>query len=328
MVVVACSACGTQGPESHQGEPRTVDLRLDEPPSVPALFAPGVVSTGLAERDLTITPDGNELYFSAQVGANAHFSAILVLRRNGDHWTGPEVAPFSGQHFDLEPAISPDGKQLFFVSNRPKPGADQPTTDEDIWVVEREGDGWGAPRNIGPPINSDRPEFFPSLTRDGTLYFTARDEEGEAIFRARPSGDGYTEPVRLGPQVNTGRARFNAFVAPDESFLILPIYGREDSLGGVDYYVVFRSDDDRWSDPIPLGPQINWPSGNEWSASLSPDGKALFFMASRSEIENRRAPDRLGYAEMQRLHEQPMNGNSDIWWVDAGIVSALRPEKF
>jgi len=30
---------------------------------------------------------------------------------------------------------------------------------------------------------------------------------------------------------------------------------------------------------------------------------------------------------MQRLHDLPMNGNSDIWWVDAEVISRLRPEE-
>ncbi|MEE8526791.1 MAG: hypothetical protein V3T72_22890 [Thermoanaerobaculia bacterium] len=51
------------------------------------------------------------------------------------------------------------------------------------------------------------------------------------VFEAALDG-AYAEPERLPPQVNTGRDRFNAFIAADESFLILPIFGRDDSLGG------------------------------------------------------------------------------------------------
>jgi len=322
---VSATAGAVEPPEVLTGE----YLGQPLPGAEPQLFAGGIVSTGMSERDLAMTPDGTEIYFSAQVGREAAFSAILVIRQVDGKWTLPEIAPFSGQYFDLEPAVSPDGGRFFFVSNRPREGSDQPVADEDIWAMDREGAGWGAPYNLGPPVNSDNPEFFPSVTSDGTLYYTAKAEDGkEAIYRARPLDGGFGEPELLGPEVNSGKARFNAFVAPDESFLILPIYGREDSIGGVDYYVVFRSEDDRWSEPINLGDKINTPTGAEWSASLSPDGKVLFFMSSRSVIVNRRAPRRMGYDELRKLHELSMNGNPDIWWVDAAAVRALRPSGF
>ncbi|MDX1387727.1 MAG: hypothetical protein R3344_00950 [Acidobacteriota bacterium] len=308
-------------PPSIEEEPRTGPYLGEDLPGAEArLFAPGFVSTGLSERDVTMTPDGSELYFSAQVGERGNFTAIVFTRQVDGVWTRPEVAPFSGQYLDIEPHVSPDGSKLFFASNR---GGNM-----DIWVVDRVGDGWGAPRNIGPPVNTEGDEFFPSVTRDGTIYYTGPDENGaEVIYRARPAGDGegYAKPEQLPEQVNSGQLRFNAFVSPDESFLIVPMYGREDSLGGVDYYVVFRSDDDIWTEPISLGAAVNSATGNEWSASLSPDGKVLFFMASRSEIEDHRAPAPMGYAAMRELHDSPMNGNSDIWWIDAGVIDALRP---
>ena len=103
--------------------------------------------------------------------------------------------------------------------------------------------------------------------------------------------------------------------------------GREDSVGGVDYYVVFRTPDDRFSEPINLGVAINTPN-SEWSASVSPGGDVLFFMSSRSVIVDHRAPARMDHAAMWRLHGVAMNGNSDIWWVDASVISDLRPAGF
>ena len=87
-----------------------------EPPGIePRLFAPGVVSTGLATRDVAMTPDGNELYFSVTVGAH---TMIMVTTSVGGTWTEPMVAPFSGRYLDIEPCISPDGQRFFFLSTR------------------------------------------------------------------------------------------------------------------------------------------------------------------------------------------------------------------
>lgn len=306
----------------------TGDYLGQEPPATtPRLFAPGIVSTGLSERDMAITPDGSEIYYSGVIGANHNFSAILVVKRIEGRWSKPEVAPFSGNYMDLEPAISPDGQRFFFMSNRPGPGVTEPLGSEDIWVMERTAEGWSEPANLGPPVNTEAPEFFPSVTLDGTLYFTRRGEgRAETIFRSRLVDGAYTEPEELGPEVNSGQTQFNAFIAPDESYLVVPVWGREDSLGGVDYYVVFRSPDDVWSEPINLGEAINTAEGAEWSPFVSPDGKYFFFMSSRATIQDRYSAERLDYADLQRLHGLPMNGNSDIWWVDAEAITGLRPE--
>ncbi len=58
----------------------------------------------------------------------------------------------------------------YFLSTRPD--GDEAVGDQDIWYVERNGSGWSLPVNLGEPVNTDGGEFFPSLTRDGTLYFT------------------------------------------------------------------------------------------------------------------------------------------------------------
>ena len=158
--------------------------------------------------------------------------------------------------------------------------------------------GWG-PRVIVPPVNSALPGYFPSLTRDGTIYFT-REEAGSrvsAIWRARRESGGYRDPERLPAQVNSGRSHFNAFVAPDQSYVIGLTDGRPDSIGGCDYYVVFRAPDDRWSQPINLGPEVNTKGSQEFSPFVSPDGRYFFFMSSRPA-----APERLMFRLFRGLH--------------------------
>lgn len=321
-------------PEPKPADPAANELSVitgdylgQEPPgSVPELFAPGIVSTGLGERDVAMTPDGNELYYTAVVGPAFNFGAIVVTKRVDGQWTPPEVAPFSGHHMDLEPAISPNGQKFFFMSTRPVPGATETAGNEDIWVMNRSAEGWGEPYNLGPPINTEGGEFFPSVTADGTLYFTRKVAEGsESIYRSRLVDGVYSEPELLPEQVNTGQLRFNAFIARDESYIIVPVWGREDSLGGVDYYIVFRSPEDVWSEPINMGQTVNAADGAEWSPYVSPDGKYLFFMSSRATIQDRFSPVRQTYESLQDLHNRPMNGSFDIWWVDARIIEELRP---
>jgi hypothetical protein len=55
-------------------------------------------------------------------------------------------------------------------------------------MVERKGEGWGEPRNLGAPINSPGAEWFPTLAADGTLYFGSDWEGGKGgtdLWRSR-----------------------------------------------------------------------------------------------------------------------------------------------
>ena len=329
VLVLACSPSGQVEPEPDQSffpELRGPYLGQEPPGLEPELFAPGIISTGLQTRDIAMTPDGQEIYFSVTAGPR---TMIVVTRQVDGLWSEPAVAPFSGRHLDIEPTISPDGQKFFFLSTRPQPHQEEKPgwVYQDIWVMDREGDHWGEPYNLGSPINSEAPEYFPSITNDGTLYFTREHEARvSATYRSRLVDGEYQEPELLGPEVNSGSNRFNAFVAPDESYLIVPTMGRQDSLGGVDYYVVFRSEDDTWSEPINMGEAINRSEGREWSASLSPDGKYLFFMSSRLITEP--APPMTGntISELLTISAQPGQGSSDIWWVSAEVIERLRPQ--
>jgi Tol biopolymer transport system component len=320
-----CDEPGLHGPDGAWPELRGPYLGQEPPGLEPKVFAPGVVSTGLATRDIAMTPNGDELYFSVTLGAR---TMIMVTEQVDGIWTEPEVAPFSGRYLDIEPTISADGQKFFFLSTRPQAHQEEKSgwVYQDIWVMDREDDGWGEPYNLGPPVNSDAPEYFPSVTADGTMYFTREGEDRSSkTYRSRLVDGLYTEPELLPEQVNCGRDRFNVFVAPDESFVIVPTVGREDGLGGVDYYVVFRNDDDSWSEPVNMGPAINQPTGREWSASLSPDGRYLFFMSSRTDDGVDLPLTGTSITDLLELSTGPGQGSSAIWWVSAEVIEQLRP---
>ena len=302
---------------------RTGPYLGEKPPGLtPAVFAPGLVSTGGFERDVAITPDGSEIFFGL-AGPSYQYTTVVSTRLIGGRWTEPEVVAGldDPRYLHLEPALSADGNTMYVLSTRPDPAAGGTAGNQDIWFLARAPGGWSAPRNLGPPVNSALPEYFPSLTRDGAIYFT-REEAGSrisSIWRARREGNGYGAPEKLPSQVNSGRSQFNAFVAPDESYVIVPTDGRPDSIGGCDYYVVFRTPEDRWSEPINLGPAVNTKGSQEFSPYVSPDGKYFFFMSSRPA-----APERLTFRLFRDLHDRPGNGNADIYWADAGLVTSLR----
>ncbi len=115
LVGVACSPNCCDDPESTAAstfpELRGPYLGQMPPRLEPEIFAPGIVSTGLATRDVAMTPDGNELYFAVTLGGR---TMIMVTRQEDGVWTEPAVAPFSGRYLDIEPTISPMGSGSSF----------------------------------------------------------------------------------------------------------------------------------------------------------------------------------------------------------------------
>jgi hypothetical protein len=296
------------------------------PGAAPELFAPGLVNAGMPTRDAAFTPDGQEFYFSVYVPDFVH-AAILVARREGDHWTAPEVAAFSAdpRYRSIEPCISPDGKVLFFASDRPTDPRETRPGPFGIWLMEREGAGWSEPRRLGTTINGDGETYFPSVTRDGTLYFTRESSDGtNAIYRARRQGGEYAVAEKLPDAVNCGKTRYNAFVAPDESYLIVPAYGREDSLGGTDYYIVFRREPDQWSEPQNLGPAVNTPGNDEYSPYVSRDGRYFFFMSAREEVPRINATEKLSFKRLLAISRRASMRVPGVYWMEAGFIEDLR----
>lgn len=287
----------------------------------PVWLAPGLVSTGVPTRDCAMSPDMDELWY-CMTTPRYTYGIICVTRRVDGAWTEPEVAPFSGdpRWIDIEPAMSHDGERLYFMSTRPAPGGGE-TGDADIWVVDRRADGWSEPRNLGAPVNTEFKETFPSLTRDGTLYFGRADSTGrnDSIWRARPAGDGFAAPERLPGQVNAGRARFNAWVAPDESRLILPINGLPEAHGLADYYEVVRGPDGSWSEPVNLGGLVSAGKGRGWSPYVTPDGKSFVYMSARRTVGT---PWPATWSALQAARRGPGAGQAGIAVVSAAVLDA------
>jgi Tol biopolymer transport system component len=290
----------------------------DKPLIEPAIFAEGIVSTGDFDSHPAFTPDGNMLYF---VRSTPTFNlwTILVSRFEKGKWGTPEVAPFSGQYSDADPFITPDGLFFYFISNRPVAG--KPKPDLDIWVMDKTATGWSEPKNVGPPINSSGSEWYPTVARNGTIYFGSDREGGKGrtdIYRSRHVNGKYTEAENLGDPINTQFNEFEPFIAPDESYLFLMAGGRADGRGGFDLYISYNRDG-AWTKPVNLGDKIN-SSGNEYSPAISPDGKYFFWTSTRG-FADKPLERRLSYRELSNRLRSAGNGLGDIYQIDIGVLN-------
>lgn len=322
LIALACCAACVGLAAARQAGPAPLPYASDKPLNEPALFGEGVISTGDYDSHPAFTPDGRTLYFLKST-PDFSFWTIVVSRFGAGRWAAPEVAPFSGLYSDADPFITADGSRLYFISNRPVPGKTKP--DMDIWVVERTAAGWGEPKNLGAPVNSEGNEWYPTLTRDGTIYFGSDRAGGRGrtdLYRSRLVGGKYAEPENLGENINTQFNEFEPFISPDERFLIFMGGGRPEGLGGFDLYLSYRREG-AWTKPVNLGDKVN-SSGNELSPLVAPGGKYLFWTSTRAAgvVEGRREKP-LAYRELERRLRGPGNGLGDIYQI---ALSALNIE--
>ena len=296
------------------------------PGPTPEVFAPGILSLGFHEHNIAISPDGEEIFF---VAASSDFSRYLIMttRLENGAWAMPEAAPFSGGRNDGAPAFSPDGKRLYFSSRRPRPAGGTSAEDFDIWYVDRRGDSWTDPVNLGSSVNTGQNEVNPSLMSDGTIVFQRIEKLGTLdwdLSMSSPIDGIFAPPERLPAPVNTEANEAGPFIAADGSYLLFQS-NRPGGYGIMDLYIAFRTRSGGWSEPVSLGEKINSPF-SDWGPVVSPDGKYLFFSSFRNVQPL--APESPDYFEyMKSRLGTPFPGKGTLYWVEAGNIEALRPKK-
>jgi hypothetical protein len=286
------------------GGPTTLStpyLGQKPPGDTPELFAPGFVSTKFGELNSVFSKDGKEFYFSRR-GIPGRPSVLMATKWEGEGWSEPGPLPFCGTYDDIDLFLCPDNQRLIFCSSRPRAGAKEDRMNHDFWVSRRNGSGWSDPEPFAPEAVSPAEDYFPVVTLNGTVYFNSqREGRGTNDIYASKFADGkYLPAEKLPAPINTEYREFDAFVTLDERTIIFSSE-RPGGFGGSDIYVSFRDGKGGWSEPANLGPEIN-SERTEYGATVSPDGRFLFFTSTRA-------------------------GNEDIYWVSAKVIDELRPKK-
>ncbi|HMR58000.1 MAG TPA: hypothetical protein PKC10_11800, partial [Cyclobacteriaceae bacterium] len=215
-------------------------------------------------------------------------------------------------------AFSMDGKTLYFASNRPLSGTE--TKDFDIWKVVRKGNSWDEPENLGLVVNTSSDEFYPSVAKNGNLYFTASYAGGpgrEDIYVSRYHQNQFQKPVALDTAVNTRFYEFNAFVSPNEDYIIFTSYGRKDDTGGGDLYISLKDQQGNWKPAKHLS-QLN-SNQLDYCPFVSPDGKSLFFTSERHQLPTTFALPAT-YQTIQQFQTQLLNGTGNIYWISFEVL--------
>ena len=123
---------------------------------------------------------------------------------------------FNGAALDGCPFISRDGKTFYMASNR-----SGGLGGIDIWVSTRESadDPWGAPVNVGAPVNSAANDFCPTISRDGHLFYFVSNRTGgcggDDIYVTRVRPDGWDPVANLGCAVNSSANEASPLPLPE-----------------------------------------------------------------------------------------------------------------
>ena len=207
----------------------------------------GDVNTKYHESNAVISADGKRMYFDRNdyfegdydKSANGINQINLYYAENidGKGWSGVVSAPFNNNEYSTgHPALSQDGKTLYFVSDMPggKGGSD-------IYMVAINSDGsLGTPKRLGDNINTEGKELFPYLDSNGTLYFSSNGHMGIGgldVFYAEAQGNGFGAVNNLGNGVNSSADDF-AYKYDPTSQSGYVSSNREGGQGSDDIYMV------------------------------------------------------------------------------------------
>src|SRR5256885_5938312 len=133
-----------------------------------SVFAPGIISDEFGNRDMAISREGDEMFYTLQYNYGM-ISTIMYSKKINGKWTKPEIAAFCGKYKDLEPSFSYDGNTLYFSSDRPLTDTGK-EKDYDIWYVTKVNGKWMHPENMQSPVNTDKDEFYASVARSNNMY--------------------------------------------------------------------------------------------------------------------------------------------------------------
>jgi hypothetical protein len=232
-------------------------------------------SSSLNDYNPSLDGAGRRMVF-ARSEADFARAKIYVTSRRGAGWSAPERIAFSDDRYtDSDPWLTPDGRTLYFVSDRPT--ASRPDKkDLDIWRSRLVNGAWSVPEHLGDAVNSPGPELGPEV-HGGVLTFSSvrKGGRGALDLYATPIGDGLPGPATLldGP--------FNS--AESDSDLTFSADGRRAAFwrgsGAVARILVSTKGAKGWSDPLPLEAADVGPFN--FTPAFSADGQWLHFASTR-----------------------------------------------
>jgi hypothetical protein len=179
------------------------------------LIAPDTVSTPVTEVRLALSADARRMLWGVigREGGAGGWDVWERVRGEDGAWSAPRAPSFNSAENDFDPALSPDGRTVYFFSNRAGgQGGD------DLYEATLTASGeWGPARNLGPAVNTAKSEWAPVVSADGRTLMFASDGRGgvgkQDLWWAERTGEGWGR-VRPAPGVNSAEDDFDAAFLP------------------------------------------------------------------------------------------------------------------
>jgi outer membrane protein OmpA-like peptidoglycan-associated protein len=269
-------------PRPIKQDSRLLHIFLEEP-------SPWPVKAIKIEMDCDKVPGFNSIDFVAVSDGKEPIEVKIndSKRINPNVSTERLTEKINSPYDEVNPIISPDGKRLYFGRQNHPDNIGGQKDAEDIWFSdwdEQKGE-WGIAKNLGTPINNDKPNFMCSITPDGknvllgNVYKMDKKnsmEEGVSMVSIGQEGWGKPRALKINGFVNEYK-KSHYYLCQNRKVMLLAIRA-EDALGGEgsDLYVSFLQEDSSWSKPLHTGKTLN-SVGNESAPFLAADDKTLFF---------------------------------------------------
>lgn len=207
------------------------------------LYAPFISGDGQTMVYLSdYTDDGHHvMYFARKKGVSTWYDGVEINK----------VINRPTHNFRGGYSLSFDGKMLLYTSRKSGLGG------YEIWYSERNGDGWGQPKNMGGPVNSASNEGSAMISPDGQyLYFMRcesmseyRGAKGCRLMVSKRKNNKWTEPEELPAKINTGNSQTPRMLADGETLLFSS--DQMNGKGGLDIYMTKKLEEG-WTNPQPL----------------------------------------------------------------------------
>lgn len=172
---------------------------------------PGPVNSHLNNGPVTFSSKGDTIYFSRNLRVEGAFKEIsgpenklglfYAVYKNGE-WTNVTELRFNDNSWNVTtPFLSPDGKRLYFASDKPEGYGGS-----DLYYSDWKSGYWNNAVNLGPGINTGGNEAYPFVNEDGDLFFSSDSlpgKGGKDIFYTKFVDSAWIKPVALNTPVNS-----------------------------------------------------------------------------------------------------------------------------
>lgn len=180
------------------------------------------------DASVSFSPDFKDIFFTRNNhlgGKTGHDDEGKILlkvysaKANGaGGWSDVTELPFNSDEYNVaHPAISADGKKLYFASDMPGGFGGM-----DLYVSEMDGGKWGPPMNLGPKINTEGLEVFPYMDKNGRLYFATDGHVGlgglDIYYMDAKEGGEWGEVINVGYPLNSKHDDFGVSILEDGKF--------------------------------------------------------------------------------------------------------------